>query len=266
MKNNLLEYIILYLLVACAALAIATLARMSTVSLGVDSFTAFIVFLVVLAIEIAIYLSIHVVLQGLMLPWIEKGLSKIPYFRNKIEERQPSTIEGAIEAEKVDASEETIVETEEITEEDEELEEEKNNLSGVPEQPSLEDLRKQQLQIRVKEQEEKLNTALSYTRKSFVLHLSEKDLDTLCHNVRIYIDKLDVVGLQPVKVKELTAIDLRHFGWNIWNYFKPGEQERIASFLKTVFPDAFRETEVKSIKRHLKDDEFRGAIKIEERL
>jgi len=83
MKNNLLENIILYVLVASAALIIATLARISAFSLGVDNFTAFIVFIVVLSIEGALYLSIHVVLQGLMLPWIERRLLKVPYFKNK---------------------------------------------------------------------------------------------------------------------------------------------------------------------------------------
>jgi hypothetical protein len=70
----------------------------------------------------------------------------------------------------------------------------------------------------------------------------------------------------PVKVKELTAIDLRHFGWNIWNYSKPRNQMDIALFLKIVFSDIFKEAEVDSIKRHLKDDELRGVIKIREDL
>ena len=47
MKNNILQYIILYLLVACVALAIATLARMFAASMGFDSFTTFMVFIVV---------------------------------------------------------------------------------------------------------------------------------------------------------------------------------------------------------------------------
>jgi hypothetical protein len=38
----------------------------------------------------------------------------------------------------------------------------------------------------------------------------------------------------------------------------------IAHFLKIVFPDVFKETEVDSIKRHLKDDELKGVIKIQE--
>ena len=84
MKNSILQYIILYLLVACVALAIATLARMFAASMGFDNFTIFMVFLVVLSIEIIVYLSIHVVLQELMLPWIGKGLSKVPYFRDRM--------------------------------------------------------------------------------------------------------------------------------------------------------------------------------------
>jgi hypothetical protein len=84
-QNSLLQYIILYAIVACVALAIAALARMFTVSVGFDSFTAFIVFVVALAVQVVAYLSIHVVLQNMMLPWIGNGLAKIPYFRKKIE-------------------------------------------------------------------------------------------------------------------------------------------------------------------------------------
>ena len=92
------------MIVACAALAIATLARIFAVSMGFDSFTAFIVFLVVLAIQVIVYLSIHVVLQNLMLPWIGNGLAKIPYFRMKIEQRQalPVVIEPQIEEEEAE--------------------------------------------------------------------------------------------------------------------------------------------------------------------
>lgn len=134
------------MIVACAALAIATLARIFAVSMGFDSFTAFIVFLVVLAIQVIVYLSIHVVLQNLMLPWIGNGLAKIPYFRMKIEQRQalPVVIEPQIE------EEEAEIDTPE---------------SDV----SLEDIRNEQQRNIAKEQEEILNVALDYTRKSFAL-------------------------------------------------------------------------------------------------
>ena len=110
MKNNILEYIILYVIVACTALVIATLARMFTVSVGFDSFTAFIVFIVILAIQAVVYLSIHVALQNIMLPWIGNGLAKIPYFRKKIEQRQVSQIvaEPQIEEKKFEIPEDDI--------------------------------------------------------------------------------------------------------------------------------------------------------------
>lgn len=243
MKNNILEYIILYVIIACVALVIATLARMSAVLMGFDGFTAFMVFIIVLVILAIVYLSIHVVLQNLMLPWVGNGLAKIPYFRKRIEQRQalPVVVESQIE--------------------------EKDTETDIPEPDiSLEDIRNEQQQNIAKELEEKFNVALSYTRKSLALYLSDEDLEVLCQNVRAYMNKLEEKELKPVKVKELSALDLRHFGWNIWNYFKPRNQTDIANLLKTVFPDIFKDVEVKSIKRHLKDDELKGVIKIEESL
>ena len=78
--------------------------------------------------------------------------------------------------------------------------------------------------------------------------------------------RLDDKELKSVKVTEISTLDLRHFGWNIWNYSKPRNQMDIANFLKIVFSDIFTGVEVKSIKRHLKDEELKGTIKIQERL
>ena len=232
MKNNFLEHIILYVLVACVALMIATLARISVVAMGFDSFTAFIVFVIIIAIQVAVYLSIHVFLQGLMLPWIGKVLSKMPYFKSRMKANPTLTTVR---------SDETAIE-----------------------QPSIEDIRNEQRQNIAKEQEEKYNVVLDYTRKSFALYVSDKHLEILIRNVQVYISKLEEKELKPVKVKELSSIDLRHFGWNIWTFDKRRNQMDIASFLKIVFPDVFKDTEIESIKRHLKDDELKGVIKIDE--
>lgn len=258
-QNSIFQYIILYVIVACVALAIATLALIFTVSIGFDDFTAFMVFIVALAVQAVVYLSIHVLLQNTMLPWIGKWLSQIPYFQKKRENRQIPIIEAEESIAEI-AVEETVIEEQMIEEEEKEI------FPYMPEQSSLENIRREQMQNRTKEQEEKLNIALNYTRKSFILYLSDNYLDILYRNVIMYINNQGIGELHPVKVKELTAVDLRHFGWNIWNYFKPREQKEIANFLKVVFPDVFRETEVNSIKRHLKDDELKGVIRIESRL
>lgn len=78
------------------------------------------------------------------------------------------------------------------------------------------------------------------------------------------MNRLDEKELKPFKVKELTALDLRHFGWNIWNYFEPRNQMDIANLLKIVFPDVFKDVTAETIKSHLKDDELKGMIKIVE--
>ena len=233
MKNNLLEYIILYVLVASASLIIATLARISAFSLGVDNFTAFIVFIVVLGIEGALYLSIHVVLQGLMLPWIARRLLKVPYSKNETKSIPP-----------IDKT------TNQITE-----------------PPSLEDIRNEQLQNKAIEQEKKLNIALHYTRKTFASYVTDGQIEVLCGNLQLYADKLDLEKLRPIKTgKDLSTVDISHFGWNIWNHFKVGKRIEIAHFLKRVFPDIIKDVEVESIKSHLKDDELKGIIKIQKSL
>lgn len=233
MKNNRLEYIILYVLVASTALIIATLARISAFSLGVDDFTAFMVFTIVLGIEVAAYLSIHIVLQGLMLPWIARLLLKVPYFRNKTKSTLP---------------------IDKIT-------------NHITEPASLEDIRNEQLQNKAKEQEEKLNVALNYTRKTFAPYISDEQIEVLCRNLQLYSNKLDLEKLRSIKTsKDLSSVDISHFGWNIWNHFNVGKRIEIAHFLKRVFPDILKDAEVESIKSHLKDDELKGIIKIRKSL
>lgn len=47
---------------------------------------------------------------------------------------------------------------------------------------------------------------------------------------------------------------------------QPRNQMDIANFLKIVFPNIFRDATEDSIKSHLKDDELKGVIKIEEKM
>ena len=85
-------------------------------------------------------------------------------------------------------------------------------------------------------------------------------------NIIIYAEGINFEKIGPVKVKDLSNLDLYHFGWNIWNYFKVSRQDRAAQFLKLTFADALKDVEQKSIKTHLKDDEQKGLLKIVEDL
>jgi hypothetical protein len=148
-----------------------------------------------------------------MLPWIGKGLSKIPYFRRKIK---------------------STLTTEEIPE----------SITEQEPVPSLDDIRSEQLQNKAKQQEEKLNIALDYTRKTFAPYVSNGYVELLCGNVKIYADKLGLENLQPIKINnDLVTIDIYHFGWNIWNHFQVSDQMQVARFLKIVFAHTFRGVE-----------------------
>lgn len=238
MKNNLFEHIILYVIMACVALVLTTLARIFAVSLGFDDFSAFIVFVVVLGVQVVVYLSIHVLLQSWMLPLIERFLMKIPYFKKKSQAR----LSNYSAVERVEES-------------------------TLP--PTLDEIRNEQLQNIAKQQEQILNIALEYTRKTFAPYVSDEHIELLCDNIKVYSNKLGTDNLSSIRTnEELFTIDLLHFGWNIWNHFRGNKQKQIeiARFLKVVFPKIFKETEAESIKSHLKDDELKGVIKIEEKL
>lgn len=81
----------------------------------------------------------------------------------------------------------------------------------------------------------------------------------------MYAEKLDFENIKPIKVTDLSNLDLYHFGWNLWNHFKPIKQEEVSKLLKMAFL-ALEDIEVDSIKSHLKDDSKKGIIKITDNL
>jgi hypothetical protein len=207
------------MLVACVALVVATLARLSALSLGADSFTAFVVFIIVLLVLSVVYLSIRLVIQNLMLPWIEKGLSKIPIFKNKIKTTS------------------NLLKLDEIRIED------ANKIN------------------------KKLECAITYTQITFASYVTDEEILRLCEYIRLYADKQNLNNIKPLKINnQLSAFDLYHFGWNIWNHFRIRKQDDIALLLKLAFAHILRDVEVETIKKHLKDDERKGIIKIRENI
>ena len=83
-----------------------------------------------------------------------------------------------------------------------------------------------------------------------------------CKYIESYSAKLPLSHVEPINIKGLVALDLFHFGWNIWNHFRVGKQDEISQFLKQVFAITFKDVEVGSIKSHLRDDEKKGTIPI----
>ncbi|MFT3903886.1 MAG: hypothetical protein QM727_11985 [Niabella sp.] len=128
---------------------------------------------------------------------------------------------------------------------------------------NLEKIREKQQAVISNRNQNKIETAIHYTQKEFALYTTNDDLKLLCDYVKMYAEKSDFEKIEPIKVKDLSSLDLYHFGWNIWNHFKPIKQEEVSKLLKMSF-FTLKDIELDSIKSHLKDDPKKGIIKIME--
>lgn len=132
----------------------------------------------------------------------------------------------------------------------------------IAQYPKIEIIKKQA------ELTKKQKQAIDYIKVKLENYIVEsEDVELLCNYIIAYSNgKTDFSNHTPVKVKNLSNLDLYHFGWNIWKHFKVGKQDEIAIFLKSIFRENLADVDVKSIKSHLKDDEKIGIIKIKEDL
>ena len=118
------------------------------------------------------------------------------------------------------------------------------------------------------EQAEVLENVLTYTIQELALYLTESELQQLCEHIRFfqYATENEYKQIKiPVAVDAtLKSIDLMHFGWNIGNQFKKTGIET-ATFVKRVFAERLKESEISTIKRKLRA-EGTCIIKIKEKL
>ncbi|MBT2415953.1 DUF2214 family protein [Streptomyces sp. ISL-12] len=251
------EYIVIYLSVLLVCVIGGALARISFLGKGGDEYTANIVFWSITALSILFYALIILFLDGIIVLFRKifpkKGSSEnstvdIMPSENleNIREEQQKIINENIPTYLVENSEENIV-------------------NQTTESVNLESIRKTQLQKKQQSESEKLQIALDYTRNQFALYVTDEGLDALCNAVSLYSKKEEIPNDISVHTKELTNLDLYHFGWNIWNYFRPIKQEEISKLLKTVFV-SLDDIDLDSIKSHLKDEPQKGNIKIQEDL
>ena len=251
------EYIVIYLSVLLVCVVGGTLARISFLGKGGDEYTANIVFWVITALSIVFYALIILFLDGIIVLF-RKIFPKKGCTKNVNEDFIPSeNLENVGEKQKQITDEKT---TSYLVENSQE-----NSVNQTTESVNLESIRKTQLQQKQQNEIEKLQIALGYTRNQFALYVTDEDLNALCNAVSLYSKKEGISTDISVQTKGLTNLDLYHFGWNIWNYFRPIKQEEISKLLKIVFV-SLDDIDLDSIKSHLKDEPQKGNIKIQEDL
>lgn len=251
------EYIVIYLSVLVVCAVVGALARISFIGKGGDEYTANIVFWSITALSILFYAIIILFLDVIIV-----GFRKI--FRKKNNSTN-STVDfiQTKNHENITIGQKKIIDDNTANQLIQDSKEDIKNQTS--EKVNLEFIRKTQLQQKQQIESEKLQVAVDYTRNQFALYLKDEDLDVLCDAVNLYSVKEDILNNISIYTKDLTNLDLYHFGWNIWNHFRPIKQEEVSKLLKNVFV-SLDDIDLESIKSHLKDEPKKGIIKIQENL
>ena len=224
MNKRQTESIALYLFVFGAILLFGVLARKFVLVKGYDEFSAAVGFFSMVIVLSALYISLQMTLNELLLPRMEKFLTRFPAFQ-KLEE-------VAVVAE------------------------------ATPQPTEYEVLRANVIAEQQRASQTKLERVLDYTKQTMVAYMSEAELDRLCSYITEY-SLGDTPKVSPVSVDSaLKSIDLMHFGWNIGKAFGK-KRIHTATFIKRVFAHALRDIEVSTIERKMSHTESECRIKLD---
>lgn len=244
MKIKYFEYIAVYLSVFLVCVFIGAIGRLVLLEKGADEYTASVFFWISTGFGVLMFAILSLFLNELAASLLNRFLNA-----------------------KKNGSAESHIPNEDFVKIEEQLQDAltKHGLSNNKNSAiDIEQIREERQNAVKNQKQSRIDTAIRYAQQEFALYASDDDLKQLGKNIIIYAEDINFEKIMPVKVKDLSNLDLYHFGWNIWNCFKVSRQDRAAQFLKLTFADALKDVEENSIKTHLKDDEQKGLIKIME--
>ena len=235
------EYIALYLFVFGAILLFGVMARKFMLVNGYDEFSSAVAFFATVIVFSALYISLQMMLNELLLPRMEKFLMRFPAFQ-KLEKVAVTTDIPTIAAEPIKKV--AVVET-------------------TPQPSEYEFLRANAIAEQERASQAKLERVLDYTKQTLVAYMSEAELNRLCGYITEYSLGDTPRKVSPVKVDSaLKSIDLMHFGWNIGKAFGK-KRIHTATFIKYVFAHTLRDIEVSTIERKMSHTESECRIELD---
>jgi len=242
MNKRQTEYIALYLFVFGAILLFGVLARKFVLVKGYDEFSAAVGFFATVVVLSALYISLQMTLNELLLPRMERFLTRFPAFQ-KLEEMAVVTETPAVAVEPI----EEVADT-------------------TPQPTEYEVLRANVIAKQERALQAKLERVLDYTKQTMVAYMSDAELDRLCGYITEYSLGDTPREVSPVSVDSaLKSIDLMHFGWNIGKAF--GKRRiHTATFIKNVFAHSLRDIEVSTIERKMSHTESECRIKLDDNI
>ena len=292
MEQRKIEHITLHLIIFGTIAIIGVLARQTVLHYGWDEFSSYLILVVCSIIMGAIYLNLQIIFGQILSPTIEKCFMRFECYRNKavvieVPIEQQELIESTIDTEPIVSESEPEIETTSDTTEEVsilsllesnedmvELPKEEvppASISNIPievlNQPSEYEIsRANAMAEKERASQEKLDKVIAYTKQTLVLYLDEAALNRLCGYVTEYYLSDTLPKVEPIKVdSQLKTIDIMHFGWNIGKAFgKPRLQT--ATFIKRVFAQTLRDSEISTIERKMSHTESKCKIKMDRKI
>lgn len=229
MKTEKLEKQTLTGLVFSANVIVGAIARQMVLHHGLDALNCYVAFGICILMLTVIYVNLQELFKKTLSPFFEILFMKFPTYRKK---------------RKIEIDSKETTDEEPLTKE-----------TDINPPPSMDyaQIRLSAMKDKEQAEQEKLTTVLTYTRESFAPYMKEEDLNTLCEYICLFHADKDVPKVaRSVKVDSaIRTIDLMHFGWNIgYQFSKTGIQ--IATFIKRVFAEALKESEISTLKSKLR--------------
>ena len=128
---------------------------------------------------------------------------------------------------------------------------------------------RQYLQQKEKEEDEKLQAVLQYTRNTFrQFDFSEEEIFQICECVRYFVTNRQALTNTNIHIKRraaVTQISLKNFAWNIAFQYNIG-RNITAQFVMHTFHEWFANSTIDTIRKNLRTTTGNHRIKIDEHI
>ena len=243
MNQKKAEYIALYSLVFGVILFFGILIRQFVLSKGIDDFSSTVAFFATVVVLTALYASLQITFNQLLLPRIEAFLFHFLAFQKMKDNNDAVSVSEALTVEDSNQVTPDVIEPIPTTEE------------TISEPSEYEVMRTNAIAEKNRAIQTQLEKVLNYTKQTMVAYMSEEDLNRLCAYVAEYSSGDTLQKISPVKVdSQLKSIDIMHFGWNIGKAFGR-KRVHTATFIKNVFAHTLCDVEISTIERKMSHTE-----------
>ena len=254
MNQKKAEYIALYSLVFGVILVFGILIRQFVLSKGIDDFSSTVAFFSTVVVLTALYASLQITFNQLLLPRIEAFLFRFSAFQKMKDNNDAVSVSEDLTIEDSSQATPNVIDPAPTTEE------------TISEPSEYEVMRTYAIAEKNHAIQTKLEKVISYTKQTMVAYMSEEDLNRLCAYIVEYSSGDTLQKISPVKVdSQLKSIDIMHFGWNIGKAFSK-KRINTATFIKNVFAHTLRDLEISTIERKMSHTESVCCIKLDRKI